>query len=68
MRASLDQGGVGSCSEERDEVDEQFRELCDAAGVLPEDIYWPIANTRTDHTVEPRVARSPAEVASRSPA
>eukprot|EP00966_Prymnesium_polylepis_P007613 174826-Prymnesium_polylepis.1 len=33
MRASLDQSGVGSCLEERDDVDEQFRELCDAAGV-----------------------------------
>ena len=55
MRASLDQGGVGCCLKERDAVDEQFRELCDAAGVLPEDIYWPIATTGSNHTVEERV-------------
>ena len=56
MRASMDQGGVGSCLEEREEVDEQFRELCNAAGVRPEDIYWPMAIIikRTDHTVEER--------------
>ena len=55
MRASMDQGGVGSCLEEREEVDEQFRELCNAAGVRPEDIYLPMAIKRTDHTVEERV-------------
>jgi hypothetical protein len=33
-------------------VDEQFKELCEAAGVAPEDIYRPTATMRT---VEERV-------------
>ena len=45
IRASLDQGIVGSRSwgttEGDDDVEEQFKELCEAAGVAPGDIYRP---------------------------
>ena len=36
-------------------IDEQFRELCEAAGVAPEDIYQPIATTGSNRIVEERV-------------
>eukprot|EP00966_Prymnesium_polylepis_P237176 5485271-Prymnesium_polylepis.1 len=45
MQASKEQANVGSQSwgaaEGDDDIDEQFRQLCDAAGVAPEDIYQP---------------------------
>eukprot|EP00966_Prymnesium_polylepis_P332561 7388047-Prymnesium_polylepis.3 len=41
----MDQGIVGSQStgatEEDDDIEEQFKELCDAAGVAPGDVYRP---------------------------
>jgi hypothetical protein len=56
IRVSMDWSGVGSglqgTVEGDDGIDEQFKELCDAAGVAPEDIYRPTATTRT---VEERV-------------
>ena len=40
MQASREQAGVGNqvwgATEGDDDIDEQFRELCDAAGVAPE--------------------------------
>ena len=45
MQASREQAGVGNqvwgATEGDDDIDEQFRELCDAAGVAPEDVYRP---------------------------
>eukprot|EP00966_Prymnesium_polylepis_P104991 2431974-Prymnesium_polylepis.1 len=45
IRASLDQGIVGSRSwgttEGDDDVEEKFKELCEAAGIAPGDIYRP---------------------------
>eukprot|EP00966_Prymnesium_polylepis_P194851 4516819-Prymnesium_polylepis.1 len=47
----MDWSGVGSglqgIVEGDDGIDEQFKELCGAAGVAPEDIYRPTATTRT---------------------
>ena len=45
IQASMDQGIVGSQSTGAtgvdDDIEEQFRELCDAAGVAPGDVYRP---------------------------
>eukprot|EP00966_Prymnesium_polylepis_P271479 6272318-Prymnesium_polylepis.1 len=60
MRASLDQGGVGSCSEEKRRGGRAAQGVVRCCGVLPEDIYLPIANTRTDHTEEERFLHASA--------
>ena len=62
MQASRDQANVGSQSwgaaEGDDDIDEQFRELCDAAGVAPEDIYRPtLRQPLATGTVEETVFR-----------
>eukprot|EP00966_Prymnesium_polylepis_P285095 6586232-Prymnesium_polylepis.1 len=45
MQASREQAGVGNqvlgATEGDDDINEQFRELCGAAGVVPEDAYRP---------------------------
>ena len=58
IRISIDQtsgSGWQGMMEGDGGIDEQFRELCEAAGVAPEDIYRPIATTGSNHTVEERV-------------
>ena len=62
IQTSRDQGVVGSQSQGATEVDEdieaQFRELCDAAGVAPEDVYRPTSQLpRASRTVEEAVFR-----------
>ena len=62
IRASMEQGIVGSQSrgatEDDEVIEEEFRQLCEAAGVAPEDVYRPAAQSqRASETVEEVVFR-----------
>ena len=62
IRASMEQGIVGSQSrgatEDDEVIEEEFRQLCEAAGVAPEDVYRTAAQSqRASETVEEVVFR-----------